>query len=199
MINLPFYCLMKLFLKKKKDLNPVAWSGGTTTELMIWPQGTSYADRNFGFRISTSAVEQETSVFTNLEGIHRQIMLLEGEMTLEHNDLPGIILRKFFTHSFEGGWKTVSFGRCRDFNLMTREGFSGHMEGLVLKKEDQVEIPDQIYFSAIYVEKGRILVNRSQIMERGDFLFSDNGDQPGIVTFTVREDAEIVLIKIQAS
>lgn len=54
------------------------WSGGTTTQLFIYPPEASYAARNFLFRISTATVETETSTFTDLTGFNRILLLLNG-------------------------------------------------------------------------------------------------------------------------
>lgn len=35
------------------------WSGGTTTQLAIFPPGASYADRDFLWRVSSAAVEDD--------------------------------------------------------------------------------------------------------------------------------------------
>ena len=43
------------------------WSGGSTTELFIWPKDASYAERRFNIRISTATVDVESSTFTRLE------------------------------------------------------------------------------------------------------------------------------------
>ena len=63
---------------------PKIWSGGTTTELFIYPEGATYEDRNFKFRLSIATVESETSEFTPLAGVKRTLMLLHGELTLKH-------------------------------------------------------------------------------------------------------------------
>lgn len=39
------------------EFNISRWSGGTTTELFIWPYGASYAERRFSIRISTATVD----------------------------------------------------------------------------------------------------------------------------------------------
>ena len=49
-----------------KDMNTSYWSGGTTTEIFIMPEGASYKDRDFLFRISTARVEKPESDFTLL-------------------------------------------------------------------------------------------------------------------------------------
>ena len=49
-----------------------AWSGGTTTQLAIAPEGAVYADRKFLWRLSSAQVELEHSDFTPLPDYDRE-------------------------------------------------------------------------------------------------------------------------------
>jgi len=100
-------------------LQPVSWSGGTTTELFIFPLTSDYHKRNFQFRLSTATVEKDKSDFTRLIGISRKLMVLDGKITLNHKDHYSRQINKFDVDEFEGDWKTSSIGKCTDFNLMT--------------------------------------------------------------------------------
>ncbi|MBQ7796332.1 MAG: HutD family protein [Lachnospiraceae bacterium] len=111
--------------KTNSEYNTSNWSGGTTTELGIGPEGSRYADRDFLWRISSATVDLEESTFTALPDYDRIIMTLEGEIDLCHNGGPWIHLNAFETHSFDGGDDTVSKGKVVDFNLMTRKGQAG--------------------------------------------------------------------------
>ncbi len=111
--------------KKCSEYNTSNWSGGTTTELGIGPEGSRYADRDFLWRISSATVELEESTFTALPDYDRIIMTLEGDIDLCHNGGEWLHLRAFETHSFDGGDDTVSKGKVIDFNLMTRKGAAG--------------------------------------------------------------------------
>lgn len=104
------------------------WSGGTTTELLIFPPNAEYAKRNFKWRLSSAKVEDEESVFTNLPGISRIIMILKGKLLLQHEGHHSVELKPFEQDSFSGAWTTKSFGRVTDFNLMMAEGCAGNIE-----------------------------------------------------------------------
>ena len=39
------------------------WTGGTTTELAIFPETSSYMDRNFIWRLSSAVIDTEESAF----------------------------------------------------------------------------------------------------------------------------------------
>ena len=117
----------------KDDYIVSSWSGGTTTQLAIFPPGARYADRNFLWRVSSATVELDESDFTPLPDYDRLISTLEGEIVLTHNDGAPIRLRPFEIHAFSGADATHSTGRCTDFNLMLRRGKAvGSMELLKL-------------------------------------------------------------------
>lgn len=98
------------------------WSGGTTTQISIAPEGAVYADRDFLWRLSSATVDLEKSDFTALPDYNRYIATLDGEIDVIHNQGEPIHLAPYKVHSFDGGATTQSFGRCRDFNLMLRKG-----------------------------------------------------------------------------
>jgi len=98
------------------------WSGGTTTQVAIAPEGAVYADRDFLWRISSASVDLDESDFTALPDYHRWISTLKGGMTLSHEGGEKIILAPYEVHQFDGGVDTHSWGRCTDFNLMLRKG-----------------------------------------------------------------------------
>lgn len=113
--------------KNRSEYNTSAWSGGTTTEIGIYPETSKYADRDFLWRISSATVDLEESTFTALPDYDRIIMTLEGDIDLCHNGGEWIHLNAFETHSFDGGDDTVSKGKVVDFNLMLRKGKAGGM------------------------------------------------------------------------
>lgn len=95
------------------------WAGGSSTQLYIFPDKASYAERNFEVRISTAKVEVGESTFTALPGIHRKLMILEGEIQIIHEGQYSKHLKPFDVDSFSGDWKTTAIGTCTDFNVMT--------------------------------------------------------------------------------
>lgn len=118
----------------RKNQNKTSnWSGGTTTELYIYPKDSSYAQRNFKWRLSSAKVEVEQSTFTALEGISRLIMIIEGELILEHEGHHNARLNAFEQDSFSGEWSTTSFGKVTDFNLMMAQDYKGKLEVISVK------------------------------------------------------------------
>lgn len=60
-------CEIKVITKEQQKTS--TWSGGTTTQLAIYPEDADYGKRNFTWRLSSATVEAEESVFTSLPGI----------------------------------------------------------------------------------------------------------------------------------
>lgn len=125
---------------KKEDYKTSLWSGGTTTELLIFPPQADYSKRNFKWRLSSANVDVEASTFTNLPGISRVIMVLQGELLLEHEGHHMASLKAFQQDSFSGDWVTNSYGKVIDFNLMMSEGCKGKLEILTIEDSENIEL-----------------------------------------------------------
>ncbi len=111
----------------QKDYKTSAWSGGTTTELFIWPQGASYAARQFQFRISSATVDLAESDFTLLPGVERYITPLSGGFTLLHPGKEPVVMGPLSApYRFSGEETTHCVGKATDFNLMLK-GVPGEM------------------------------------------------------------------------
>lgn len=138
---------MKIRIINKDEFRTSKWSGGETTEFFIYPEDSSYVARNFMFRVSSAAVNLENTVFTGLEGFKRWLMVLEGNITLRHTDEnKDYVLNPYDLYCFNGGWRTESFGCCRDFNLMTRDGTESYL-GVLKAGKNKMSVnmqPDSI-------------------------------------------------------
>ena len=99
-----------------------SWSGGTTTQLAIAPEGAAYANRDFLWRLSSATVELPHSDFTPLPDYDRFLSVLEGEIQLKIDAREPMPLVPGEVVSFDGGAPVESWGKCVDFNLMVRKG-----------------------------------------------------------------------------
>lgn len=98
------------------------WSGGTTTQLAIFPPQAVYADRDFLWRLSSAVVELPESDFTPLPDYDRILLILDGELTLSHDGGEAYTLHTLEQTRFDGASHTYSRGQVTDFNLMMRKG-----------------------------------------------------------------------------
>lgn len=176
------------------------WSGGTTTELFIFPLTADYQQRNFQFRLSTATIETDKSVFASLNGISRRLMVLDGKITLSHEGHYSRQLNKFDADEFEGDWKTSSIGKCTDFNLMTTGKTSGELTAIVIEIESCVNFnvkpnPDWLI---IYIYSGTVradLNNISATLNRGDLLVLNKLTTRSIEISGI-ENSELVISEI---
>lgn len=124
---------MEWTLLTQEQYVTTSWSGGTTTQLAIEPEGAVYADRDFIWRLSSAKVELDHSDFTPLPDYNRLISIVSGEMELKIGAGDRTPLKPLQLCSFDGGTPVESWGKCSDYNLMVRKGAcEGAAQGLKL-------------------------------------------------------------------
>ncbi len=128
----------------ENDMQIGKWMGGTTKELAIFPQNSKYLDRNFIWRVSSATIEVEESNFTKLPDYNRVLMVLDGDVVLAHQDERVARLKQYEQDRFDGAFKTRSFGKITDYNLMTLKGNEGFLTYI-----QPTEQPQQVTFNNI--------------------------------------------------
>ncbi|MEF2734872.1 MAG: HutD family protein [Blautia sp.] len=145
-------------VRNKAHFQTSRWSGGSTTELYLYPEDGSYKEGNFQCRISSAVVEVEQSEFTSLPGVKRYLSIFEGNLEMIHGETEKVRLKPYEVDCFDGGTSTVSFGQVTDFNLMLKNGAEGKMETACLKKGEKISLKpengEQIL--AVYVKCGGV-------------------------------------------
>lgn len=163
---------MAIQVLKKENLITSVWTGGTTTQLYISPENADLSKKDFDFRISTATVVQEESDFTPMPGFGRKLMVLKGELQIEHAGHHSIFLKAFEQDQFSGDWQTKSKGTVVDFNVIYRPEF--HFD---LFEKELIAGGEFLYEtnleSMIYVFKGSIEINSLNVTE-GDFIWMEN-------------------------
>lgn len=118
---------MKILHLTEKDYKVGLWSGGSTTELFIWPEGADYSRREFTLRVSSARVDLEESDFTPLMGVIRYITPLTGGFSLTHPGTAPVVMGPLAEpYRFSGEIRTHCLGKATDFNLMLK-GTDGEM------------------------------------------------------------------------
>ena len=180
----------KIKLIKNDEFLTSKWSGGTTTEIAIYPKDSLYSERNFIWRLSSAKVKTEESTFTSLPGINRIIMILKGKLKLEHIGHYKCILGPFEQDSFSGSWETKSYGQVTDFNLMMNEKCNGKLEPIFIKKGEEkkfiLKVNEEYQKStqAIYCVSGEAKIHTST----NEILNLHEGDA---VLLTVSNSAQL--------
>ncbi len=169
-------------LIRASESRTTKWSGGTTTELAIFPEGSQYLRRDFGWRLSTATVEAEHTVFTKLPGIWRILMVTEGHLKLKHQGQHEVSLGPFDQDAFDGGWTTESWGQARDLNLMTLEAYESTMKGIAWGTKNPgyrelllpVKTPGTVRWELLYGISGDLTIQMGSgwrdRLNRGDLL-----------------------------
>jgi len=169
---------MSFTIIRADKFKTINWSGGTSTELYIYPEIADYGLRNFDFRLSTAKVEIEKSEFTPLPGVSRKIMILDGQIEISHKDQYHKYLKEFDMDEFKGDWQTSSVGICTDFNLMTRGKTKGELSSLALIKNQTIDLPTNNPSKVfIYLYSGKITFNdngKDYTVNQGDLLMIEN-------------------------
>lgn len=172
---------------KKENLSTSKWSGGTTTQLYIYPENELYENRNFKFRISSAKVNTEESTFTKLPKIKRKILILDGKLKLVHENHHSTILEKFDQDTFYGHWNTKSFGKVTDFNLMLNENTDGIIEYINLENEKTIPYEKSKSYENLtevfYIVKGKINISmddQCELLEAGDVAIIKNSNKLNI-------------------
>lgn len=178
---------------KQNQQQTTNWSGGTTTPLIIFPVDSDYASRDFLFRISTATVQTTTSTFTDLTGYQRIIMLLQGSLSITHNNEVTHHLKPLIPHFFDGAWKTTAIGKVTDFNVIFKPEIKAHIDVVLLSANQSNQIQTSKDFICLYLAKGQITIRENQQtynLYENDFVLLD-GEQ-----FHLNATAESIIIKV---
>lgn len=162
-------------VKKQEEFKTSLWSGGSTTELYIYPEDAIYKEGNFQCRISSATVEVERSDFTSLPGVKRYLSIFHGHLDMIHGEGEKVSLEPFQVDCFDGGVPTVSFGQVVDFNLMLKNGADGKMETAQISAGESfiLEPEKGQNLLVVYVPVGKVKIEDMQI-ETGELFICKN-------------------------
>ncbi len=197
---------MNYYLCKEEDFQASKWSGGTTTQLAIYPKKSSYLDRNFVWRLSSATVDTEESDFTRLPDYDRVLMVLKGQTVLSYEGERVVRLGELAQDRFDGAWKTKSFGKITDFNLMVRKGNEGHLDLIYPKQEKEVlaseyegELP--LATHALYCKEGYFVAEaggNTQMVRQGELFVMEF--EPGeTARYSIMGEGTVIRAQIFAS
>lgn len=180
---------MKIISSKEQKI--IHWSGGTSTELYIFPEESEFSERNFDFRISTATIEVENSEFTSLSGYLRKIMVLEGTLDLNHENHHSRSLKPFEQDAFSGDWKTTSVGKATDFNVIFRPELHPEMEVVRCEASNSIEFNSN-QRTYVYLVEGTLRFNEKEVSSKS-FVSIQEGE---LTTFYAVENAILIVVKI---
>lgn len=187
---------MKIKLIKENDIKTSYWAGGESRQYYIYPQNSSYVERNFYFRISlATSTSDEEAKYTSLENITRHLIMLEGSAHLFHKNHYDILMNPYEEIDvFDGGWESWAIGKVTDFNLMLSKGAHGKMA--VVQKDGDYAVGGicetcnkQYNRTAFYCGKGKADISFST----GESVSISSGDLLLLEDINLKENIKILL------
>lgn len=175
---------------REKNIETKSWSGGTTSEIYIYPKNSNYKVLDFSFRLSKATIEIEESMFTPLPCIKRQLMVLEGTLELHHKNHHNSKLTPYETDIFSGGWETKCIGKATDFNLMLNEQTDGYLTTIYSNKKETITIYSKCDIICFYIAKGAITYKNETISENEMIVL----DSPSEYTEVVINDLSRLIV-----
>jgi environmental stress-induced protein Ves len=187
------------------------WSGGTTTEIFIFPETGDYEKREFVWRLSSATVEEEETKFTSLPDFDRILMVLEGEVILSHESERISRLSQYQQDRFGGEYTTRSYGKITDFNIIYKKKADAILERLELSESknrvvyenhlsDAYAFESEIFFCRgefsiliineieYFLKNGDCIVINGRVSETKDVGLMGSGDVlHGIIRFNEEE------------
>lgn len=175
------------------------WSGGSTTQLYIFPANATYAARDFELRISTAKVEVTESTFTTLPGVDRKLMILEGAINITHEGQYSKHLKPFEVDEFSGDWKTTAIGTCTDFNVMTTRQQQSELYHIAMDATGSytLKLKETCKNLFLYATSGTIrlqLMNEDYILETGNLMVIED---LSVSSITINSDKGFGLVVVE--
>lgn len=173
------------------SIKTTAWSGGTTSELFISPEGSDFKSGDYKLRLSIATVEVEESVFTSLPDVKRTLMVLNGQLRLSHEGHHETVLNPLEKDQFLGDWNTKSWGKVTDFNLMTKGDCIGKLNGYKFDEVQSLSIKSSEQNVFIHVREGNIKFGDSNMSTGESVLIKNNND----INLNINENSLIVIVE----
>lgn len=174
-----------------------SWSGGKTTEIFIYPPNSSYQARDFQIRISSATVEVGESNFTKLPDYNRVLMILSGQLEINHTGEYSKVLKQYESDYFSGGWETSAKGKVVDFNLMTPKDMKGELvyQELTPDTEFIFRNSQKHTLLGLYLLSGKLLSkNDNRVINPQDLLIVQKKEES--YTLHVLEKSEVIQIYV---
>lgn len=179
---------MKERIISEESFKKTNWSGGETTQLVIYPEDSVFSEKNFLFRISSATFTSTESQFSNFSGYQRYILPLEGILSLKHDGLYSRNLTNYEAEYFDGSWTTFSQNTldCRDYNFIVKSGYAAKMS--ILKTPEQYEVKHASIVSLFSLNSFEVQICSSIIKRKIDgfslYLLETDGSEEETINIT---------------
>lgn len=171
---------MNIKIISKNEITPSIWDGGKTYEYFLSPADSSYAARNFDFRISSASIEKMPSNFTNFKGYQRYLVMLDNELKINRNGIDEEYSKNEI-FQFDSGDEIQSFSMGNDFNLMVqKEGSAFDLK--VTSLNNDLESSFVFIFA---LEETNVKINQQEFrLNVNDLLIVENQEEAKMSFFS---------------
>ena len=181
---------MKYLKISKHHISPSIWDGGKTFEYYIYPPETSYANRDFLFRISAASLEKEPSFFTRFENFQRFLVMLDNDLIIRRNNkIEHYSQQDIFV--FDSSDDIISQSLGNDINVMVAKTVAFSKVDVLTEFNNSTA--DFIFLFA-KVESEIQLNNEKITLEKDDLLVIEKASQQEI---SVKSQQKIICILIK--
>ena len=147
------------------------WSGGSTTQLYIYPANATMHELNFDIRISSAVIEVESSDFTKFPGYQRIIFPLNGILTLQHDQEKAYQLQPYELVAFNGESDTTGQGKVTDFNIIFKPSISPEVKFIELSNQEEYRF--ELNKGLVYCVNGCVEIAGEIVREKNAFFGTD--------------------------
>ena len=177
---------MKYTIYKKSDNLNGHWAGGESKELAVFPDHSSYAGRNFIWRLAVMSSDKDEAGMAKLEDYNRVIMVLQGEAVISYEGQRVARLAELEQDRTDGEWKTKIYGQTTVLDLLVRKGCEGYMDVIspgetaeTYPSAEETSLP--LTTHAFYCHSGYAVIsfgNDSHMIKEGEtmILSPENGE-----------------------
>ena len=167
---------MKITHLSKNKLVPAIWDGGETFEYFIYPAKSSYAKRDFLFRISSANIAKVPSDFTRFEKYQRFLVMLDNDLELVRNG-KNEHYKENEVFTFCSNDEIVSQSLGNDFNLMVR---NENVSANVFFTKDSQNLNNDFLFVFAKNETEIILNEQRFSINPFDLLLIENNENKSV-------------------
>lgn len=145
---------MEITVLNPSDYKKMPWKNGkgVTTEISLFPAGTSLVKNDFHWRLSFAEV-REDGAFSDFPGCLRYLTLLQGEgMKLTFPDRVLLVNQETVVHfsGEEAVFGALTAGAIQDFNFIYKKDLI-HAEFLILENEKDITVESE---ALLFVNRG---------------------------------------------
>jgi environmental stress-induced protein Ves len=192
---------------RRADVSQVPWKNGLgiTSELAVWPSGTSMDRLDFDWRISAAKVDAG-GPFSEFRGYDRSLTITSGAgLRVDHGGhAPRAELSRLEPYVFSGDWPTVAQlvdSAVTDFNVIFRRGRVTVAVEPICIGSQSVRRSGPGPHSFLYVVRGTVRIEgdrdgRVLSLEAGDSFWRQGAETTELEMAAERESADALLVSI---